>query len=188
MGKKSFSTKIKMKMKMTKSNIENKVSVILKNFGTEAPIPVQDIIDKLGIMVSYAASKDYSGILVRGEGGQILMGLNSDESFVRQRFTMAHELGHYFLDHSKSAFVDNKVMVNHRDCAENKKTHDKTEIDANYFAACLLMPKDSVEENFKQIAKNKIFLEDHLGVLAEKYEVSKEAMKYRLINLDLINI
>lgn len=175
---------------MKKDLINSKAKEVLKSFNSlKVPVPVQEIIEKLGIKVSFAASDKYSGVLIRKSDDTILMGLNSLESFNRQRFTMAHELGHYFLGHNKPVFVDDKVTVNHRENDLAKKHYDPKEADANAFAASLLMPEEFIEKDFEQITKGiNVFLDEHLMRLAEKYEVSKEAMKIRLLRLGLIKV
>lgn len=55
-----------------------------------------------------------------------------------QRFVCAHELGHFFLHKGKNAiFMDTKAGLN----------TSKYEIEANEFAACLLIPEEVIREN-----------------------------------------
>ena len=75
--------------------------------------------------------------------------------------------------------------------------HDACEIEANAFAAELLMPHDHVQKDFENLYKS---LEENLGKvertlltfiinsLADKYKVSNDAMKFRLANLSLISL
>ncbi len=141
----------------------------------EGPVPVELIAGQNNIQISRAPNKDFSGLLIRKEGNS-LIGVNNSESPKRQRFTIAHELGHYFLHPSKSAFVD------YRDNQKNIKRGIK-EIQANMFAAALLMPKAFLEKDYKEISKTGLLEEEDLKFLADKYQVSEDAMKIRLINL-----
>lgn len=170
-------------------HLEEKTKNILHNLGvSKAPVPVETIIHDLGIAMAYAPDDTYSGMLLRKADSTTVMGLNNSEPFRRQRFTMAHELGHYFLDPNKKAFVDEKFSVDHRN---NKagKSENKKERDANAFAAALLMPEYLLAKDFNKIHnEKKVFLEEHLIDLANQYEVSKDAMKFRLLNLGLIRI
>ena len=115
-------------------------------------------------------------MLVRKEE-ESLIGVNSSESFVRQRFTIAHELGHFFLHPQKKTFVDFR---------DNKQgiARKPREVQANMFAAAILMPKKYLEKDFASLIKNE-FTEEHLAFLADKYQVSEKAMNFRLINLKL---
>ncbi len=140
------------------------------------PVPVGEIANKLHIKISRAPSKDFSGLLVRKDD-HALVGVNSNEALVRQRFTIAHELGHFFLHPKQDTFVDYR---------DNKKDVMRTprERQANMFAAALLMPRKQLEKDFKKISRNG-FAEEELKRFADKYLVSEEAMRFRLINLNL---
>lgn len=142
------------------------------------PVPVEEIATKLQIKIGREPSEDFSGILIRKDG-KALIGINSTESHVRQRFTIAHELGHFLLHPNKATFVDYR---------DNQKDIMRTprEKQANAFAAALLMPRTRLVKDVKLKFKNGIYEED-LTELASEYEVSAEAMKYRLLNLNLLN-
>ncbi|MDP2708913.1 MAG: ImmA/IrrE family metallo-endopeptidase [bacterium] len=160
--------------------VNKKVKEIFSNFGiVNAPIPIEEIITKLGIKISYAPSIDYSGMIVKKKDGKALIGVNSNEPYTRARYTMAHELAHYFFEKAS-------ISIDHRDnfSRENKPEKEKR---ADYFAANLLMPDELIKKDFFGITKNKVFLEEHLSYLANFYQVSKEAMNYRLLNLGLIS-
>lgn len=161
------------------NDINRKIKKILNDFNIkEAPVPIEEIVTKLGIKISYAPSIDYSGMVIKKKNGNTMIGINSNEPHVRARFTLAHELAHYF-------FEDNNVLTDHRD---NFTREDKPEKEkrADYFAANLLIPENIIKKDFNRIIKNKVFLEEHLSYLASLYQVSKDAMNYRLINLELI--
>ncbi|KKR35018.1 MAG: hypothetical protein UT67_C0004G0007 [Candidatus Magasanikbacteria bacterium GW2011_GWA2_40_10] len=151
-----------------------------KDFLIESvPVPVEAIAKKMGIEISYAPSADYFGILIRKSDGNVLMGINNSESVQRMRFTIAHELCHYFFDKK------DYVIVDYRNKIHSSQKPDKEKI-ADFFAANLLMPKSLIRIDFKEATKDGIFFEDNLSGMADKYQVSKEAMKYRLLNLQLI--
>lgn len=141
------------------------------------PVPVEEVASGLHIKIGREPSDDFSGILIRKDG-KALIGVNSNESHVRQRFTIAHELGHFVLHPQKEAFVDYR---------DNQKDIMRTprEKQANAFAAALLMPRTRLMKDVKTKFKSGIYEED-LADLADEYEVSTEAMKYRLLNLNLI--
>lgn len=162
---------------MILEKIELKIEEILTSLELKTlPIPVEDVASKLNIKIRRGPSKAFSGLLIRKDG-HALIGVNNSEAPVRQRFTIAHELGHFYLHPRKDAFIDYR---------DNKKDVMRTpaERQANMFAASLLMPRSFLEKDFKNISK-KGFTEDELEKLADKYQVSEEAMRFRLINLNL---
>ncbi len=146
---------------------------------TELPLPIEELAGKLQIKISRAPGGDFSGILIRKDG-KALIGINSNEPQVRQRFTIAHELGHFILHPQKDAFVDYR---------DNKKDIMRTarERQANMFAAALLMPREQLINDFKNIAKSG-FTDEELIILAKKYLVSEDSMKFRLMNLHLLTL
>ena len=162
---------------MILEKIESKAQEILNTLKIKSvPIPIEDVANKYNIKISRAPSKDFSGLLIRKDGSA-LIGVNSNEAAVRQRFTIAHELGHFFLHPQKDTFVD------YRD-NKNEVMHTPRERQANMFAAALLMPRSFLEKDFRSFAK-KGFTEIELQKLANKYQVSEDAMRIRLINLNL---
>jgi len=60
---------------------------------------------------------------------------------------------------------------------------DPKEIDANQFAAELLMPKSFLLSDFSGMKGDQ---EDIVVRLAKRYKVSRQAMEYRLANLGLL--
>ena len=99
--------------------------------------------------------------------------MNEDESDVRARFTIAHELGHYFL-HVKN---DSRQIV-----TSFRRDRSHRETAANKFASDLLMPKKLIKEEYSKMV---IPVSD---TLAKKFEVSKPAMRIRLDGLGLMYV
>jgi Zn-dependent peptidase ImmA (M78 family) len=156
---------------------------LLERFGVkEAPVPVEEIATALGADVQIEPLEGgLSGVLYR-EGGRTVLGVNGWHAEVRQRFTIAHELGHLQL-HQDALFVDGLL---HRDSTSSRAVNTH-EIEANAFAAELLMPRHILFEELRQRlpesgATDPNKLTRHL---AEKFEVSEQAMEFRLANLGL---
>ena len=121
------------------------------------------------IFADYSMSaKDLSGCF-DVENGTPTISFNPDDAWVRQRFTIAHELGHMSLNHGR-AMRDNKH--NYSSAAEHYK-----EREANAFAAELLMPSEVV----RWLIVNQG--EKDIGKMSRTLGVSEAAMRYRLINL-----
>jgi len=69
----------------------------------------------------------------------IVIFTNSCSRLSREIFTLAHEIGHVILHlNDESSFIDDSITINGR-------STDEKEQEANYFAACLLMPADDVD-------------------------------------------
>jgi Zn-dependent peptidase ImmA (M78 family) len=107
--------------------------------------------------------------------------INKDHAPHRQRFSIAHELGHLQLHHlSKNIHVDKKSYYRDSKSAEGL---DDIEVAANKFAAELLMPEDIVRS---ELGKYDDFIdmdEDMVAEMAKKFNVSTTAMGFRIQNL-----
>lgn len=157
-----------------------------KNEIDEAPINVEKIAQKLKLKVLYQSLKgDLSGCIIR-EDDHAVIGVNSFHSETRQRFTIAHELGHFLLHEGEEVFVDHSFRINRRD-GISKTTQKPEEIEANIFAAQLLMPKRLL---IKELSDGELDLtdDDQIAKLAQKYKVSQQALSYRLANLGFLRL
>lgn len=153
----------------------------------KAPVPVDVIAAALGARVRYSpfdGDGELAGMLVRSER-QIIIGVNSLHHPNRQRFTIAHECGH-LLFHKGDVHIDRSFRINKRDSVSSQAV-DPDEIEANRFAAELLIPYDLI---MADLLKHNIDMEneEEIKQLARKYEVSVQAMTFRITNLldDLI--
>lgn len=145
------------------------------------PVPVDQIAKKLGLLlVQLPAGDDISGAIIR-DAGQAIIAVNPTHHINRQRFTIAHELGHYFLHEGVGEHVDQNFRVAWRN-TDSSKAVNWLEIEANRFAAELLMPTQFLRrdlDSLQDISKRSVAL------LARAYAVSPEAMKIRLTNLGI---
>jgi Zn-dependent peptidase ImmA (M78 family) len=94
---------------------------------------------------------------------------NPDDSEVRQRFTVAHELGHMLLRHGPS-FKDSAIHF-------SSGIQSIKEREANSFAMELLMPKEVLDW---LVYKEKVH---DVEAMAVKLKVSGAALHYRLVDL-----
>lgn len=154
---------------------------VLDKYGlNDLPIDVEGLCESLGILVNYVdfssierkVGKKISGAIQK-DGGNYTILVNEDESDVRIRFTIAHELGHYFL-HVKDD--PRKILVSFR------RDQSARETAANKFAAELLMPKELIKTEYSKMV---IPVSD---TLAKKFNVSKSAMRNRLDSLGLMYV
>ena len=161
---------------MNSNEIELRVEKLRTETGTdELPVKVVKIAEWLGYEAYYMESEDNEAGYVDHEEKSINVRKNDIAS--RQRFTIAHEIGHIVLHRDK--LKHNRIIdVNINVYSDSDKTR---EIEANIFAAILLMPT----VHFKEVWK--IFKGDENRV-AEYFAVSKLAVGIRANNLSLIGL
>jgi Zn-dependent peptidase ImmA (M78 family) len=148
------------------------------------PVPVDKIARALGAQVVFSPLDDELSGMVLVKTERTLIGVNSLHHPNRQRFTIAHEIGHLDLHRGfiiDQIHVDKKFAVLMRD--PNSATGiDRLEIEANRFAAELLMPEWAVRRVLEHEA---IDIDDDgtIANMAKKFRVSRQALQYRLINI-----
>lgn len=162
--------------------IENKVQELLSTFDVRRPpVAVDKIARKLNLLLCpLPADDEISGAIIRKDG-HVVIAVNPAHHINRQRFTIAHELGHYFFHEGLEEHVDQNFRVAWRN-ANSSKAINWAEVEANRFAAELLMPTIFLQndlESLDAIDKRTVLL------LAKKYVVSPEAMKIRLSQLGI---
>lgn len=142
---------------------------------SEPPIYPEIIAQKLNVPVfEWNLPDEISGLFVRNDE-LVCIGVNQSHAQVRQRFTVAHELGHFVFSNEEELFVD---FVDNG--SEIRSKDQNAEKRANYFAAGLLMPRSWLKRDFDQYGS------DALATLSRRYQVSEQAMWFRLLNLKLV--
>jgi Zn-dependent peptidase ImmA (M78 family) len=156
---------------------EMKARELLRKYYVLAPpVPVEEIARGEGAQIARHRFEGWESGFILRDGRQTIIGVNTRTSRRRQRFTIAHEIGHFLL-HEGTLIVDHAVRVNWR---------------ANTFAAELLMPRELVisklEEYMNKIGTTNRTMshEDLITSLAREFDVSAEATGYRLINLGIL--
>lgn len=130
-----------------------KAKTIIGNFVNQFPVPVGDIANALGIDVYTTTDlpPKTSGSIVKEKDDKFVIYVKSGQPQGRQRFTIAHEIGH-FIEHGNELAVGQemvspitkKKLALHRpdsvvDVPEEVRERER---EADQFAADLLMPKD----------------------------------------------
>ncbi|HLP88195.1 MAG TPA: ImmA/IrrE family metallo-endopeptidase [Nostocaceae cyanobacterium] len=155
---------------------------ILESFGDSLPINLDAILKAYNLSVRKEKLEDKtSGMLVIKDGYAII-GINANHHPNRQRFTIAHELGHFLLHQTVSNIFIDSSLVFLRDEKASEGTK-RQEIEANTFAAELLMPELVLIEKAHNLP-----LDDDQVVkkLADEFGVSVQALTIRLTKLGLI--
>ena len=114
----------------------------------------------------------------------IIVFTNTSSRLSREIFTLAHEIGHVILHMgSNVSFIDDSVTISDR-------STDEMEKEANYFAACLLMPEDRVREfldlEINDFKKNGLSAMDIARIMSE-FSVSFDMALNRLEYLGKID-
>lgn len=133
------------------------------------PVDLNIILSKYGLK-AYNTTFTKAGISGAFDRDKKRIYLNKTDPYTRKVFTLAHEMGHYFLHES----VPDDILY-------REKTHHSksdTEKEADEFAAELLMPEATIRVYWP--------LTENIQQLAEIFSVSFSAMEYRLRNLGLI--
>lgn len=164
--------------------IEKDSEALLRRLGVNVPpVPVDQVASRCGAEIRYAAYDGEMGGLLLNEGGRVVIGLNSVETKARQRFAIAHLLGHLALHGEKGLRVDRTFSSMKGEGVSAKR--DQEESAANDFAAGLLVPPSMIKADLKG-KKVDYSNGDMLAGLADRYKVGVEVMVYRLMRMDAI--
>jgi Zn-dependent peptidase ImmA (M78 family) len=150
---------------------------------SKPPVDVKKIAEALGAIVqTKRVEEDVSGFLVRHHGRSII-GVNASHPMTRQRFTIAHEIAHMLLHAPKGVHVDQAFALQLRN-DKSRQGVDTDEIEANLFAAELLMPADFLATDLRRQGVMDLHDEHGINQLAKAYRVSSQAMTIRIGQLE----
>jgi Zn-dependent peptidase ImmA (M78 family) len=164
---------------------------LLHDSGTYVvPVNLEAVAKYLHIQVLYEDFDDHTSGLLVVKNGKRVIGVNRKHHRNRQRFTIAHEIGHFVLHHTSFDDPRNEIHIDKkwayfRSAASIPGTDNEQEFQANQFAAELLMPEGLVKEVLKTSAVN---LSDDFDIskLASTLQVSEQALTIRLVGLKII--
>ena len=158
--------------------------LLQKNNVNMPPVPIQRIAKSLGVrMVFSPLDSELSGMIYL-KGRTPVIGINSLHHPNRQRFTIAHECGHFVLHKrliGKEIHVDKKFPMLMRDSLSATGI-SRIEVEANLFAAETLMPRHLLTKALNNEPFD-IDEEETVNSLARSFKVSPAAMRFRLGNL-----
>lgn len=161
----------------TQPAIADLASRVREQFGVGPHGTIADLIGAVervfgvDVAVDSLGESGPAGVLVQAGDHVALAVLNGDDRRTRQRFTLAHELGHWLLGDVRPVIVDGAFDPT-----------DQAEARANRFAAELLMPREALADLFSQRPPVEAFVAAQIDC-----GVSKEALLIRLSNLDLLD-
>lgn len=174
---------------MSVQSARKQAELLIASLGiTEAPVNVDAVAKHLGIrIVSMKLDDDVSGLLITKPNMASIV-IREDDPPVRQRFSIAHEIGHFCLRHQfepgEHVHVDRGHRISQRDRQSSTGKNVK-EIEANQFAACLLMPSALIKATIEELGVDELY-DVHITTLASKFNVSEQAMTIRLSVMGLL--
>ena len=143
----------------------------------ETITPLEKIIQDEELRIFYDSYGDtFDGMTIYEDSGfyiHVNTFRGNRENTTRARFTIAHELGHYFINNHRIGLM--KGHLTPHMSRNNEESYSKIEREADYFASCLLMP----EERFKKFVQRKKFDAALLNVTAEHFNTSRTAAAIR---------
>lgn len=148
---------------------------LVAQFMQNPPVDLNSLAKALRVEVSYAfLSPKISGLLENNDG-KYTISVNNADPETRQRFTLAHEIGHYLLHRhliGQGIEDDRAYRSTNSGKYANTKIGARQETEANKFAASILMPTDAIKR----------FKADGVDVqeMARRLNVSEHAMSIRL--------
>lgn len=174
---------------MSAAAAERRAESLVKSLGIPGPsVDVHRVAAELGLrIVEDNLGDDVSGALVMNANGAAVL-VQEEHHPNRKRFTIAHEIGHHVLGHQFEegghVHVDrgNYISLRGRRASEGV---DPKEVEANRFAAALLMPSEMVKGAVAGLRVAALH-DQHVEHLASLFEVSQQAMTIRLTNLRLL--
>jgi len=150
-----------------------------KSLALTPPVDLDLVAGKLGLRIYREQFvEEIDGLYLQIPGAPPIVAVNSSpfKPAARQRFTIAHEIGHHllsgrFVRGSKVFFIDG---------ADTRRSLLEKACDR--FAALLLMPEEMVRLWFGELSANR---ENRVAIMAERFGVSSAAMRVRLQELGL---
>lgn len=164
-----------------RNSLEQKATELWQSVPAGPPVQVEKVAACIRAEIRYEpAEEGVSGMVWRSPEGAII-GVNALHSKTRRRFTIAHEIGHLVLHDGDDFHVhEGYALVGRRDGDASLGIYRK-EVEANYFAAALLMPKALLLHDVDVLRLRFDFeSEDTIKSVAKRYEVSSQALTIRL--------
>jgi hypothetical protein len=148
----------------------------------DAWIDPQTVIQQAGLTLSFGYYKNaFDGMLEwRRSGFHVYCNLDRVENSTsdRARFTLGHELGHYFIDNHRNALRSGKAPSHPSFCTDSEPKW-AVEEEANHFASNLLMPQDRVT---KLVSSDRVSVAiSDIELLQRAFRVSFQSAAIRLV-------
>lgn len=164
---------------LSRASVERLAESVATQLGYEHHGHIKKAVEALGGRIVY---QDFEGLYESDSGslevygpGNLEIRISTNTSVKRDRFTIAHEIGHYVLHF----LYQNAQGRNLASLVATRYGSDKAEWEANWFAASFLMPQDKFRDAFEELGGD-------IGEVADKFGVSTTAAQIRAKALKLI--
>lgn len=162
---------------LTKNQVYSIAESFATQFGYEPGGDIYQFVSRIGGRVSVAdmllSDPAHSGSLYVDAPEDFRIVLPAHTGRSRDRFTIAHELGHYVLHYLwNPAIAGGRMMA-------TRRGSDRIEWEANWFAAAFLMPSSSFAHQYNLSGGD-------LNALAAYFDVSPSAAEVRAKGMNLL--
>ena len=179
---------------MEKTRIEQKANEILNQYNIDAEngVDIVELCKRIGFsifLINNMKETDDGFIIVNNDVDALpgfetnkIIAINAKRSYEEKRFIIAHELGHYVLRRQGQNIIASR---------ENRHGRSSDENDVDFFAACVLMPKDSFVARYNEYKSAKEHFENVLdiaGRLAKHFGVPMRSAARRMEETELISM
>ncbi len=157
---------------MEKIEIAKQAEELLSKFGYNAESITYVDITKLATSAGFRVGESKKLPFIRDgfmDRDNLIIGVNFDRTMEEKRFIVAHELAHYYLE--------TQGTVRHRDHVKGK---DERENEADYFAACILMPQRSFVKHYTQLKERGLGTADIIDTLQAVFKTPRESIIRRI--------
>lgn len=151
---------------------EKMAARVLSNRNLKPPYDLEALAREYGTLEFKSLPFRIDGITIGiGEKAKPRILINSEISDRRQKFTLAHEIGHVVIPWHVG------TVVSHLEPGDEDMEYKQMEMEANRFAAELLMPSTWVQERFATTPTFKEFFQDVL----RQSGASKDAVFFKIL-------
>jgi len=159
-------------MNHSQSDIRSKAARLLVAAGvSREPVSLRDVVSALNLELVQKTREPFAcEAALEPLGDSFAIIVQGDSGERRRRFTIAHEIGHFVL-HPHHQRSERGGSVNEAGRAEERE--------ADAFAAELLMPEDLVRQAVAEQGAD-------AARLADRFDVSRQAMQHRMRRLNLV--
>lgn len=162
----------------SKAGVEKFAEDLANKIGFGPGDSIEELVQRIGGRLVVGSSGDGdedSGSVIARDVNDFEIYVSRHTSLKRDRFTIAHEIGHLIL-HFAAAKQAGAVMRATRNVDPNDREQQRAEWEANWFAAAFLMPSNEFKASVK---------EGGVASAASKFGVSRLAAEIRAKNLNI---
>jgi Zn-dependent peptidase ImmA (M78 family) len=146
---------------MRTSYIRRVTKELIEKHHYQPPIPVEDLVTKFGLTIREVSTELEIDAKLDASKKRIIINCRQTNPF-RRRFSVAHELGHFVLNHHIKPW----------EFEDPETGHSFIEQEADEFAGSLLLPQHLLTEHLKKRVP--------LDKIQAQFQVSKQALWVRL--------